>query len=124
MWKTFAKLNIMTVEERRRRRFTTEFHKEQVALIESGEVTISEVARMYQVKSDNVRRWVKKYGNSPLPEPIIIQSRKDYNRLSELEKENKRLKEMLGDQYVKIIFQDKLLEIAKEKLGDDFEKKV
>lgn len=79
---------------------------------------------MYQVRSANVRRWVKKYGKTPLPEPIIIQSRKDYNRLSELEKENKRLKEMLGDQYVKIIFQDKLLEIAKEKLGDDFEKKV
>lgn len=114
----------MTVEERRRRRFTEEFRKEQVALIEGGEVTISEVARMYQVKSDNVRRWVKKFGKTPLPEQIIIQSRKDYTRLAELEKENKKLKEVIGDQYIKINFLEKLVEIGREKLGDDFEKKI
>src|SRR5690554_6907633 len=114
MWKTFINCKIMTVEERRRRRFTEEFRKEQVALIEGGEVTISEVARMYQVKSDNVRRWVKKVRNTPLPDQISIQSRKDYTRLAELEKENKQLKGVIGDQYIKINFLEKLVEIGRE----------
>lgn len=114
----------MTTEERRRRRFSEEFRKEQVSLIESGEVTISEVSRMYEVKTDSIKRWLVKFGRKPLPEQIIIQSKKDYNRLAELEKENKKLKEALGDQYVKLVYHQKLVEIAKEKLGDDFEKKV
>lgn len=124
MWKTFYKLLNMTTEERRRRRFSEEFRKEQVSLIESGEVTISEVSRMYEVKTDSIKRWLVKFGRKPLPEQIIIQSKKDYNRLAELEKENKKLKEALGDQYVKLVYHQKLVEIAKEKLGDDFEKKV
>lgn len=114
----------MTVEERRRRRFSVEFRKEQVALIESGEVTISEVSRMYEVKPASIKRWLVKFGRKPIPEPIIIQSKKDYNRLFELEKENKRLKELIGDQCIKLTFQEKLLEIAKEQLGSDFVKKT
>ena len=114
----------MTVEERRRRRFSEEFRKEHVALIESGEMTISEVSRMYEVKPESVKRWLVKYGKNPLPEPIIIQSKKDYNRLAALEKENSQLKEALGDQYVKLVYYENLVEIAKERLGADFEKKV
>lgn len=114
----------MTVEERRRRRFSVSFRKEQVSYIEKGEVTIREVSRMYEVKSASIKRWLLEYGTKPLPEPIIIQTKKDYDRLSELEKENKRLKEMLGDQYVKLVYHQKLVEIAKEQLGYDFEKKV
>lgn len=114
----------MTIEERRRRRFSVNFRKEQVSLIETGVVTIREVSRMYEVKAASIKRWLEAYGNKPLAEPIIIQSKKDYDRLSELEKENKRLKELLGDQYVKLVYHQKLVEIAKEQLGYDFEKKV
>lgn len=114
----------MTVEERRRRRFSEAFRKEQVALIESGKVTIAQVARMYQVKGDNVKRWVEKYGTKELPKQIIVHSSSDYNRLSELEKENKELYGMIGEMQVNIKYLEALITIAKQKLGDDFEKKV
>ena len=39
----------MTTEERRRRRFTESFRKEQVAKIDSGELTITDVCRLYEV---------------------------------------------------------------------------
>lgn len=114
----------MTVEERRRRRFSESFRKEQVQLIETGQVTTSEVARMYQVKAENVRRWVKKYGTKPQPKQIVIHSSDDYNRLRELEKDNQKLKEHLGEQFVQLEYYKKLVEIAKERLGSDFEKKI
>lgn len=113
----------MTEEERRRRRFSEAFRKEQVSLIESGQLTIPEVSRLYEVKSSSVRLWVKKYGKHPLPGPILISSRKEIDRLKALEAENRQLKELLGGQQVELIYKEKLLSLAKEQLGDDFEKK-
>lgn len=113
----------MTVEQRRRRRFTPTFRKEQVKRIESGEVTLRDVSLMYDVKVDSVRRWLVKYGQKALPEIIIIGHQDDYNRLRLLEKENKDLKAFIGDQRVNMVYMEKLLTIAKEKLGEDFEKK-
>lgn len=113
----------LTTEERRRRRFTESFRKAQVALIEKGEVSIADVARMYQVKANNVRRWVKKYGNQDFPEAIIIGSQEDFNQLKVIEQENQDLKQLLGEQTVRMVYLEKLVALAKERLGEDFEKK-
>ena len=113
----------MTTEERRRRRFSEPFRKEQVKLIESGKLSIIEVSRLYQVKAQNVRRWLEKYGKEKLPEMIMIQSSSEINRLKELEKENLKLKQVIGEQQVKLIYQEELLGFAKGLLGKDFEKK-
>lgn len=113
----------MTTEERRRRRFSESFRKEQVSLIEAGKVSIKEVSKLYEVKAQNVRNWVKKFGSKALPESIVITNSKDYNRLRDLEKEIKHLKEIIGDQRVTIISQAHTITKAKEKLGKDFEKK-
>ena len=113
----------MTVEERRRRRFSESFRKEQVQLIESGKVSISEVSKLYEVKANNVRAWVKKFGSKELPKQIIISDGTEYNRIKSLEKEIKNLKEVIGDQQVKLIVQEKMIKQAEEKLGKGFEKK-
>jgi len=113
----------MTVEERRRRRFSEPFKTEQVSLIESGELTINEVSRLYEVKADNVRKWVKKYGSKELPSRIIVSSSKEYDRLGNLEKQIKELKQIIGDQQIQIITQSSIIELAEQKLGKGFEKK-
>lgn len=114
----------MTVEERRRRRFTESFRKDQVALIESDKVTIQEVSKLYEVKVASIRRWLDKYGKKKRAPQIIISSNNDYNRLRILEKENGKLKELIGDQHVKMVYLEHLLELAKGQLGSDFEKKL
>ena len=113
----------MTVEERRRRRFSESFRREQVKLIESKKTTVSEVSKLYEVKSDNVWRWVKKFGVKDYPSQIIITTPKEIDKLKEIEKENSHLKQIIADQQIKIIYYDKLMDFVKEKLGDDFEKK-
>jgi len=113
----------MTVEERRRRRFTESFRKTQVSLIESGKTSISEVSRLYEVKQSSVRRWLSKYGKKDLPGPIIVSDPSDIVRLKELEKENKKLKELVANQQLSLVYQEGILALAKERLGDDFEKK-
>lgn len=123
MWITSTKCQKMTVEERRRRRFSKEFRQEVVEMIEEGKMTVIEASRLYEVKSQNVRAWIKKYGKKEYPTPILVQSTKDIVRLRELEKENRRLKEALGSQQMKVVYLEAVLTLAKEELGEDFEKK-
>lgn len=114
----------MTREERRRRRFSESFRKEQAELIESGQTTIAQVSRRYEVRADNVRKWVKKYGNSPSDSGFtIIGSAKDFDRLKELEKAHRELQVLFGEQQIKLVRLEKLLDFAKKDLGEDFEKK-
>ncbi len=113
----------MTVEERRRRRFSEEFRKDQVARFERGEVTIVELGRLYEVRSASVRGWIAEYGKIGLPDPIVIRSSKDVDRVKDLEKENTRLKAALGDQYMRVVYLEELVKLAQKELGPDFEKK-
>lgn len=113
----------MTVDERRRRRFSESFRKEQVKLIEAGKISVAEVSRLYEVKRQNVRGWIAKYGIKEMPKQIIVTDSAEYNRLGTMEKEIKRLKEMIGEQQVKIVAQQALIQLAQERLGKDFEKK-
>lgn len=113
----------MTVEERRRRRFSEGFRKEQVKLIESGKMTQSAVCRLYQVKWDSVSRWIKKFGKGNRPAKILITDGKEVDRILELEREKKKLLECIGKQQVTIVYQSELIRLARERLGEDFEKK-
>ncbi len=113
----------MNVEERRRRRFSEAFRKEVVVKIEKGEMTVVDASRLYEVKAQNVKNWLMKFGKKEYPPALLVQSHKDVTRLKDLEKENKQLKEMLGTQHMKVVYLETLLTLAKEELGADFEKK-
>jgi transposase len=113
----------MTTEERRRRRFSEDFKKEQVRLIESGKVTLGEVCKLYQVRPYSVQRWLTSYGKKALPGKIVISNGKEFDRIRELEKENRNLMELIGKQQVELVYKNELIRLAKEKLGEDFEKK-
>ena len=114
----------MTVEERRRRRFSEKFRKEQVSLIESGQRKISEVCRLYEVKYESVKRWVDKYGSREQPGQIVIQTQAEVNRIKELEKQASHYKEVIGEQQVELLYLRECLSLARERLGEDFEKKI
>lgn len=113
----------MTIEERRRRRFSDDFRKTQVALIEAGKLSVADVSKLYEVKQDNVRRWLIQFGSVALPQKIIVSNGREYDRIRELEKENKRLLEFIGKQQVELVYQKTFMDLAKERLGEDFEKK-
>lgn len=114
----------MTVEERRRRRFSEEFRKEQVRLIESGQLTIADVSRLYQVKRESIKRWLDKYAVKELPGQIIIQAQEEINRIKELERQANHYKKVIGEQQLELLYLRECINLAKERLGEDFEKKT
>jgi putative transposase len=69
-----------------------QFSPEQILAIlhqaEAGEKTITEICREHGVTQTTFYRWRKKYGGMSVPEA---------QRLTELEKENARLKRLLAE---------------------------
>lgn len=114
----------MTSEERRLRRFSEDFRKEQVRIIEAGEMTIGEVSRLYEVKRESVRNWLIKYGTKPVSQQIVLHTSSDVNRFRDLEGQVKQLQELIGRLHVELVYKNELIEKAKETLGPDFEKKT
>jgi transposase-like protein len=109
-------------EERRRRRFSEAFRKEQVAFIAGGLKTVSQVCQECQVSRNAVRRWIATFGKEALPKMILDQTEGDLNRIQHLEKEKSYLKQVAEDQQVEILYLRQVLALAKEHLGQDFEK--
>lgn len=124
MWKTCHNLGQMTTDERRRRRFTAAFRKEQVKYIDAGTRTIAEVCALYEVSYSSVKAWVNKYSSKPIADTQYVTCEADVTLLRSLTKEVNELKQFIGEQQLKIAYQEKLIHLAKEKLGQDFEKKV
>ncbi len=114
----------MTVEERHRRRFSEEFRKEQVRLIESTDLTIADVCNLLEVKREPVKRWLDKYSTKELPKQIVIQAQGEVKRVKELERQSAHLKKVIGEQQLELLYLRECLSIAKERLGEDFEKKI
>ena len=114
----------MKVNEKRKRRFSEEFRRRYALLVEKGEYTIPEVCRKLDVHYDTVKNWVIKFGKEPYPQTKWIITEDEINKIRKQEKEIDNLKKIIGEQQIKILLQDKLIEIAKEKLGPDFEKKA
>jgi hypothetical protein len=78
---------------------------------------------MYQVKWDSVKKWLLKYGKKELPGRILICNGRELDRIRELEKEYQTLMGLIGKQQVRIVYQNELIRLARERLGEDFEKK-
>lgn len=113
----------MTVEERFRRRFTPEFRKKQVELIVKGELSVRDVAQLYEVKAASVKRWLYQYHPNYKPTPIIISDGSEYHRVKELEKEVEKLNAIIGKQQVELIYNRALIQQAELDLGVDLKKK-
>lgn len=113
----------MTREERRRRRFSMEFKKQQVELIESGKVTVAEVSALYEVGQNSVYRWLKAFGDKKSHATILVTDGSEYKRVQRLEKEVEKLTKIIGEQQVELLYNKQLVAIAEKKLGDDFKKK-
>lgn len=53
-----------STEERSRRCFSEEFKRKKVREIEQKITCIAEVSRQYEVRANNVSKWLSKYGSN------------------------------------------------------------
>jgi transposase-like protein len=110
--------------ERRRRTFSTEFKQKKVREIEQKITTIAEVSRQYEVLSNNVQKWVKKYGSNYMKGVrTIVESESDTRKILELKAKVAELERIIGQKQVQLDFKDKMIELAEETYQVDIKKK-
>jgi transposase len=112
-------------QERRMRRFSDEFKQKKVREIEQKITSISEVSRTYEVRENNVSKWLDKFGTNRMKGvKTIVESESDTRKILELRAKIAELERTVGQKQILIEFQSKMLEIAQEQYGIDFKKKL
>lgn len=108
---------------KKRIRFSESVKKSNVKKIERGEMTRSEVARLYGISPTSVGKWIKKYGVLPKTEKVIIESESDYLALQQQKKRVVDLERTLGQLHMELAYMKEVIDTASKDLGIDIEKK-
>ena len=115
----------LTLSERHRRVFSTNFKILKVREIETGKSSISDISKAYQVSFTSIYRWIEQYGlMRNKKERLIVESQSDTQELLALKKKVAELERIVGQKQILIDFKDKMIEIAEEMYGVDIKKKL
>ena len=118
----FKKLKFMK-KFRTVRTFSDAFKREKVELISLGKLKIAEVSKIYGVSKSAVYVWIQKYGKIAPGERIVVEKVSEAAKTLELQKKIAELERVIGRQQVKIEYQDAVIDIGSELLGEKIKKK-
>lgn len=114
----------LTQSERRRRIFSEDFKKQKVREIELKQTTISEVSKAFEVRYNNVSKWMQKYSSSYKKGiRLIVEMESETQKLISLQAKVAELERIIGQKQVTIDFQAKMIELAEQSYGIDIKKK-
>ena len=113
----------LSTSERRKRIFSEEFKKQKVQEIERKQTTIAEVSKVYQVRYNNVSKWVEKYGlNHQKGVRLVVEMESETKKLIALQSKIAELERVVGQKQLLIDFQSKMIELAEQEYGIDIKK--
>lgn len=111
--------------ERSVRSFSESFKLQKVREIETGQSTVSDICKQYQVSNTSVYRWLDQFGlMRDKKERLIVETQSDTRELLELKKKVAELERIVGQKQILIDFKDKMIDIAEEMYGVDIKKKL
>ena len=76
----------LSKEERKKRRFSEDFKRQKVKEVERKQTTVLEVSKAYQVRANNVYKWIDKYS---------LKDKNGVRLVVEMESETKRVLALL-----------------------------
>lgn len=106
-------------------RYSLAFQQKVVHEIESGELSIGDARRLYDIRgNETIQSWIGKLGKNHLLNKVVrIEMKDEKDRIKELEKKIRQLESALADEHIKNIVLESLVDIAREKYGIDLKKK-
>lgn len=113
----------LTFRQRQHRRFSESFKRNKVSEIQAGVSRISEVARLYQVSTTSVHRWITAYGSTlEQTERLIMETKSDTTQLLVMKKKLAELERAVGQKQLEIDFLNKLIDLAGDHFHTDLKK--
>lgn len=114
----------LSLEDRKRRRFSNNFKLKKVRELELGQTKIFEISKQYNVSNTSIYKWINKFGmKQDKKEKLIIETESDTKQLLLLKKQVAELERIIGQKQILIDFKDKMIELAEQTYGVDIKKK-
>lgn len=116
----------MTRQQRVTIRYSISFKQKIVREIEEDGLGIADAAKRYGIKGGStIQKWIKQFGKNHLLNKIIrVEMKGEKDRVKELEKEVKKLKEALADAYLAKDCAEKIIELANIEFQTDLKKNL
>ena len=111
-------------------RYSMSFKRQVIEELESGRFSsITEAQSHYGISGNcTIQKWLRKYGRNKLcPKVVRVEKPNEKDRIAELKKQIRQLKEALGQTQAEKVIGEEFLKIACEDMGVDveaFKKKV
>lgn len=115
-----------TYSLRRRRRFSRDFKQARVRDFESGTFSVSQMSRLYDIRSTVLYRWIQQFGQqATTPQAVIVEvPHSQTEKVKSLEARIALLERLLGTKQIEIEFHKERLQLLAEEHGIDVEKKT
>lgn len=111
-------------QERQLRYFSESFKQAKVVEIEKKLVSVSALAREYELSRNSIYKWINKYSMMKKKGiRQVIETESDTKKLMALREKVKELERIVGQKQILIDFKDKMIEIAEQQYGVDIKKK-
>ncbi len=106
-----------------RQKYSEAFKKDKVKLLESGEVRLVDLVKMYGMSYPTLYKWKKKYGTLPACDTIVLEKDSEYKKNKELRKKISQMEGLLGRQQMELDYYKQVIKQAADHFQIDIEKK-
>jgi len=108
-----------------RRVFSEEFKKRIVKQIETGQFTVLEASREFEVNSQSVYNWLYRYSRYLQKNKVlIVEEQSEQRKRLDLEQQIKDLQAALGRKQMEIDLLNKVIELAGQEYNTDLKKNI
>ena len=115
------KANIRKIKKYRK--YSEEIKLRAVAEYESGEYSVLQLAKMYEVTAPAIYKWIYKYSAYNERGFRVVEMKESASqKVKELEKKIAELERKVGQKQIKIDYLEKMMDIAKDELNIDIKK--
>ena len=116
------KANIKQIKKKRV--FSEDFKKDLVKDFETGQYSVPQLEKLHGISNSLLYKWIYKYSTFNQKGYRMVEKKHSSKaKVKDLENKIKDLEAMLGRKQIKIDFLETMIEVAKDELDIDIEKK-
>ena len=107
------------------KRYSQAFKQKVVSEIETGQITIAQARRLYDIRGGcTIQKWIKALGKNHLLNKVVrIQMPDEIDRVKTLQQEKQQLESALAQAHLQLLRLEKTIELAGQAYGADLKKK-
>lgn len=108
---------------KKQRYFSEAFKIEKVRMLESKQITVLQLSRIYEVSTQSIYKWLLKYSVISKSERVVVEKESEGAKTIALLNTVATLERKVGQKQLLVDYLEKVIELASEEVGYDIKKK-